>query len=112
MIKNLVLAFLRDLIFLPLATYMTTYSCRTSEFMLIDLQKQVISHFRNKYPNFYQSDYINLDCNEIPHFGTESLLYKVWCGARGKALKGATLLAQDALRYCYSLCLRSYFAKK
>lgn len=82
---------------LPKATFMTTYSCRTNEFMLQDLQKQVISHFREKYSNFYQSHYINLDFHSIPHFGTESQMEKVWCGARGKALKGANiLLAQDA----------------
>ena len=51
---------------------------------------------QRKYPDFYQAKYINLDCNEVPHFGTESLLYKVWCGSRGKTLKGANVfLAPD-----------------
>ncbi|MFW0859044.1 MAG: transposase, partial [Dehalococcoidia bacterium] len=32
-----------------------------------------------------------------PHFGDESEMEKLWCGARGKALKGAnTIFAQDA----------------
>ncbi len=81
---------------LPKATFMTTYSCRTSELMLQQLQQKVVSNFRLQYPDFYQAKYINLDCNEVPHFGTESLLSKVWCGSRGKTLKGANvLLAQD-----------------
>ena len=81
---------------LPKSTFMTTYSCRTSDFLLQDLQKQVISHFIKIYPNFYQSNCINLDFHSIPHFGTKSQMEKVWCGARSKALKGAnTLLAQD-----------------
>jgi len=64
--------------------------------MLQQLQQKVVSNFRSQYPDFYQAKYINLDFHSIPHFGTQSLLYKVWCGSRGKTLKGANvLLAQD-----------------
>jgi hypothetical protein len=81
---------------LPKATFMTTYSCRTSELMLQQLQQKVVSNFRSQYPDFYQAKYINLDFHSIPHFGTESQMEKVWCGSRGKTLKGANvLLAQD-----------------
>ena len=49
------------------------------------------------YPTDYKSGLINLDFHSIPHFGEESLLYKVWCGARGKAIKGAnTIFVQDS----------------
>ena len=66
---------------------------------------------QRKYSDFYQAKYINLDCNEIPHFGTKSLLYKVWCGSRGKTLKGANgLKAQDGdsdvILYSYASVLR------
>jgi len=82
---------------LPKSTYMNTYSCRTSEDMLFSFQKKVVAHFKNIYPDFYQADFINLDFHSIPHFGNQSQMEKVWCGARGKALKGAnTIFAQDA----------------
>lgn len=83
--------------FLPKPTYMATYSCRTSQAMIDELQQQVIRQFEQQYPQFYCAEFINLDFHSIPHFGTESSMEKVWCGARGKAMKGAnTLLAQDA----------------
>ena len=42
-------------------------------------------------------DFINLDFHSIPHFGDESEMEKVWCGAKGKTMKGAnTVVAQDA----------------
>jgi hypothetical protein len=64
--------------------------------MLQKLQIEIISLFRKKYPEFYQSKFINLDFHSIPHFGDESQMEKVWCGSRGKSLKGAnTFLAQD-----------------
>ena len=45
----------------------------------------------------YGSDFINLDFHSIPHFGDESEMEKVWCGARGKTMKGAnTIFAQDS----------------
>ncbi len=82
---------------LPKSTYLNTYSCRCSQSQLMDLQGKVISCFREKYPDFYCSDYINLDFHSIPHYGDESEMEKVWCGARGKTMKGAnTVLAQDS----------------
>lgn len=82
---------------LPKNTYMSTYSCRTSESLLMDFQQQLMQHFQTIYPQYYTSDYINLDFHSIPHFGTESQMERVWCGARSKAMKGAnTLFAQDS----------------
>ncbi|MFW0860481.1 MAG: helix-turn-helix domain-containing protein, partial [Dehalococcoidia bacterium] len=82
---------------LPKSTYMSTYSCRTSEDMLFQFQKELLQRFRSVYPHFYSGDFINLDFHSIPHFGDESEMEKLWCGARGKALKGAnTIFAQDA----------------
>lgn len=96
---------------LPKSTYMTTYSCRTSEEMVMQLQSKIISQFRTVFPSFYQGEFINLDFHSIPHFGTESQMEHVWCGARGKAMKGAnTLLAQDsqsnAILYTHADILR------
>jgi len=82
---------------LPKPTYMCTYSCRCSETMLMKLQNHVITLMREKYPDFYSGEFINLDFHSIPHFGNESELEKLWCGARGKAMKAAnTVFAQDA----------------
>jgi transposase len=82
---------------LPKASFMTTYSCRLSEALLQEFQQHLLRQLQTVYPQFYQSDFINLDFHTIPHFGTESQMEKVWAGARGKAVKGAnTLLAQDA----------------
>jgi transposase len=82
---------------LPKPTYMNTYSCRCSEEQLMNLQNQVISIFKNKYSNFYNSDYINLDFHSIPHYGDESEMEKIWCGAKGKTMKGAnTIFASDS----------------
>lgn len=82
--------------FLPKATFMATYSCRTSEEMLLNFQQQIIKRFQKIYPDFYRSSFINLDFHSIPHFGEQSKMEKVWCGARGKAVKGAhTIFAQD-----------------
>lgn len=96
---------------LPKSTYMATYSCRTSEEMVMQLQSKIISQFRTVFPSFYQGEFINLDFHSIPHFGTESQMEHVWCGARGKAMKGAnTLLAQDsqsnAILYTHADILR------
>ena len=83
--------------FLPKSTFIATYSCRTSEKLLEEFQNQVMKRFQKIYPNFYKSNFINLDFHSIPHFGDESQMEKVWCGARGKALKGAnTIFAQDS----------------
>jgi hypothetical protein len=81
---------------LPKPSYMGTYSCRTSADMLLDFQKQIISRFQQLYPRLYEGKTINLDFHSIPHFGDESSMEKVWCGARGKSMKGAnTFFAQD-----------------
>lgn len=83
--------------FLPKSTFMTTYSCLTSEKILYKFQQQVLTTFRKKYPDFYQSKFINLDFHSIPHFGDQSNMEKVWCGSRSKAIKGAnTIFAQDS----------------
>lgn len=82
---------------LPKATYMNTYSCRTSETELFQLQNKIVSSFKNRYPSFYKSSFINLDFHSIPHFGNESEMEKVWCGAKGKSMKGAnTVFASDS----------------
>jgi transposase len=81
---------------LPKATYMCTYSCRTSEDMVYHFQDEVVSQFRRSYPHLYHGRCINLDFHTIPHFGTEKTMERVWSGTRGKAVKGAnTLFAQD-----------------
>lgn len=83
--------------FLPKSSFMSAYSCRTSEDMLADFQSKLIKKFKDIYPDFYRGDFINLDFHSIPHFGEQSQMEKVWCGARGKAIKGAnTLFAQDS----------------
>ncbi len=81
---------------LPKPTYMNTYSCRCSESQIMDLQSRVITCFQKKYSDFYSSPYINLDFHSIPHFGGESEMEKIWCGAKGKTMKGATtVIVQD-----------------
>ncbi len=83
---------------LPKPTYMNTYSCGCSETQLMDLQSKIVDNFKQKCPDFYKSDFINLDFHSIPHYGDESEMEKVWCGAKGKAMKGAnSVLAQDSL---------------
>jgi transposase len=82
---------------LPKKSFMATYSCRTSEELLKDFQQQLMQVFKKKYPDFYQSSFINLDFHSIPHFGDQSQMEKVWCGARSKAIKGVnTMFAQDS----------------
>ncbi len=82
---------------LPKPTYMNTYSCRCSESQVMNLQSKVITCLKKRYPGLYCSDYINLDFHSIPHFGDESEMEKVWCGARGKTMKGAnTVFVQDS----------------
>ena len=81
---------------LPKPTYMNTYSCRCSETQLMNLQSKIITRLKKNYPDFYCSDYINLDFHSIPHYGDKSEMEKVWCGARGKTMKGAnTVFVQD-----------------
>lgn len=82
---------------LPKSTYMSTYSCLTSEEMLIKFQERLLRRFRKIYPKMYEGKFINLDFHSIPHFGDLSEMEKVWCGSRGKAIKGAnTVFAQDS----------------
>jgi transposase len=82
---------------LPKPTYMNTYSCRCSESQVMNLQRKIITRLKKKYPDFYCSDYINLDFHSIPHYGDESEMEKLWCGARGKTMKGAnTVFVQDS----------------
>lgn len=82
---------------LPKATYMGTYSCRTSEEMLINFQEKLLKKFMNSYPHLYDGEFINLDFHSIPHYGDESNMEKVWCGTKNKAIKGAnTVFAQDS----------------
>jgi transposase len=81
---------------LPKATYMCSYSCRTSEEVVYTFQDEVVSQLRHSYPHLYPGRCINLDFHTIPHFGTEKTMERVWSGTRGKAVKGAnTLFAQD-----------------
>ncbi len=91
------LGFFAGLNVLPKATYMGTYSCRTSEDMLMTFQKRLMQQFIKTYPDMYGNGFINLDFHSIPHFGEFSEMEKVWCGARGKAMKGAnTVFVQDS----------------
>lgn len=91
------LALFAGLNFLPKSTYLSTYSCLASEDTISDFQQQLMMHFQKIYPDFYRGNFINLDFHSIPHFGEESQMEKVWCGARGKAIKGAnTVFAQDS----------------
>lgn len=83
--------------FLPKATFIATYSCRTSEKMLLDLQQQLIKLFQKRYSDFYQSDFINLDFHSIPHYGEESKMERLWVGAKHQVMKSAnTIFAQDS----------------
>jgi len=66
----------------------STYSCRCSEYEVMNLQNKLVTLFKQRYPNLYNSDYINLDFHSIPHRGTESEMEKEWCGAKGKTMKG------------------------
>ena len=82
---------------LPKSVYMSGYSCLTSDSMLLNFQEKLIEHFQRIYPELYSGNFINLDFHSIPHYGDESEMEKVWCGARGKTLKGAnTVFAQDS----------------
>jgi len=80
---------------LPKPTYMCSYSCRTNASVVMKFQRRIMKHFNKLYPDLYQGKTINLDFHSIPHFGDESEMEKVWCGTRGKSLKGAnTFFAQ------------------
>jgi len=91
------LAIFAGLNIFPKPTYMCTYSCRTTEKILLDFQKKIIKKFRKKYPEFYDGEFINLDFHSIPHYGTEAEMENIWCGAKSKTMKGAnTIFAQDS----------------
>lgn len=91
------LAVFAGLNILPKTTYMNTYSCLCSEKQLEKLQENVLTIFGKKFPDFYKSNFLNLDFHSIPHFGDSSEMEKVWCGARGKTMKGAnTVFVQDS----------------
>jgi len=82
---------------LPKPTYMGTYSCRVSAEDCHSLQRALVSQMRRWEPDLFSGKTINLDFHSIPHFGEQSAMEKVWCGARNKAMKGAnTFFAQDA----------------
>ena len=73
----------------PKPSYMCSYSCRTTAAGLMRFQRELISNLSRLYPELSTGKTINLDFHSIPHFGTESEMEKVWCGARGKTMKGA-----------------------
>lgn len=82
---------------LPKPTYLGAYSCLASAELCWKLQQEIISSFRDWEPEMFSGQTINLDFHSIPHFGDESEMEKVWCGARNKAMKGAnTFFASDA----------------
>jgi transposase-like protein len=81
---------------LPKPTYMCSYSCRTEASALLGFQQKIIGRMQSSYPELYSGQTINLDFHSIPHFGADSEMDNVWCGARGKTLKGANcFFAQD-----------------
>jgi transposase len=82
---------------LPKPTYISSYSCRCSESELLEFQSELITSLKKQFPQFYCSECINLDFHSIPHFGDDSEMEKVWCGARNKTMKGAnTVFVQDS----------------
>lgn len=82
---------------LPKPTYAGTYSCLVSAQACRALQTDIIARLRRWEPGLFSGATVNLDFHSIPHFGEQSEMEKVWCGARGKALRGAnTFFAQDA----------------
>ena len=82
---------------LPKPTYMGTYSCRTSENMLLAFQKEILGKFMESFPELYGGQFINVDFHSILHHGSESEMEKIWCGSKHKTMKGAnTVFAQDS----------------
>lgn len=95
--KEMGLGLFAGLNVLPKNTYMSTYSCLSSTQTILGFQKQIVKSLQQKYPLLYGGDFINLDFHSIPHYGDQSEMEKVWCGAKNKTLKGAdTVIAQDA----------------
>lgn len=82
---------------LPKPTYSGTYSCLVSAALCRNLQTKLVSAMADWDPDSFSATTINLDFHSVPHFGEQSQMEKVWCGARNKAMKGAnTFFAQDA----------------
>jgi transposase len=82
---------------LPKPTYAGTYSCLLSASLCRTLQQELVARLRNSDPGAFAGATIHLDFHSIPHFGEQSEMEQVWCGARHKAMKGAnTFFAQDA----------------
>ncbi len=82
---------------LPKPTYAGTYSCLVSSQLCLNLQQQIVSRLKMWRPASFSGATINLDFHSIPHFGEQSEMEKLWCGARNKAMKAAnTFFAQDA----------------
>lgn len=82
---------------LPKPTWCGTYSCLVSAEASRQLQKRLVSRLMAWDPSLLSGSTINIDFHSIPHFGEQSEMEKVWCGARNKAMKGAnTFFAQDA----------------
>ncbi len=82
---------------LPKPTYAGTYSCLLSAQLCQQLQRKMVAAMASWDPASFSGTTINLDFHSVPHFGEQSQMEKVWCGARNKAMKGAnTFFAQDA----------------
>ena len=82
---------------LPKPSYAGSFSCLLSAPLCQRLQQDLIARLRAWDPDAFTETTINLDFHSIPHFGEQSEMEQVWCGARNKALKGAnTFFAQDA----------------
>jgi hypothetical protein len=82
---------------LPKPTYAATYSCLVSSALCIQFQEQILRRLKQWQPSSFNGATINLDFHSIPHFGEQSEMEKLWCGARNKAMKAAnTFFAQDA----------------
>jgi len=73
----------------------SSYSCTESQ--VTKFQSAIVSCFKQTYPNFYNSNYSDLDFQSLLNFGDESGVGKVWAGARGKTQEIAdTVFAQDS----------------
>jgi hypothetical protein len=82
---------------LPKPSRMGTCLGRLSADVCARLQKETVSGFVAKKPDFFNGKTINPDFHSIPHFGERSETGKVWCGSRNRAVKGAnTFFARDA----------------
>jgi transposase len=94
--KDIGLGLFAGLNVLPKPTYMCSYSCRMDAAATVGFQQKSISRIQSSHPELYNGKTINLDFHSIPHFGEESEMERVWCGTRGKTLKGANcFFAQD-----------------